>query len=149
MSVIYHLSKYLRPPWHITPWYTILGGISRSYLGTTEKNIWNLSIKGRNVQQSVISHGGRTPWHNTPWYATRERNIPRGTVISCGTSPSCGISQFPRHITLNMVYHSVICLGGHKYVPKWYITLIPWNDCQSVQTVLNVQGVQIVQSFQG
>ena len=65
----------------------------------------------------------------TPWYATSERDIPWGTVICCGTSPSRGISQFPRHITLNMVYHGVICHWGRKYVPKWYITLIHWYDC--------------------
>ena len=30
------------------------------------------------------------------------------------------------------VCHSVICHGGPKSVPKWYITLIPGYDCQSI-----------------
>ena len=64
-----------------------------------------------------------------------ERDIPLGYVF---TSPmtyhtviyhiECDMSRIPQHITLNMVYHGVICHGGRKYVPKWYITLIPWYD---------------------
>ena len=63
-----------------------------------------------------------------PVVPMNERDIPRGTVICCGTSPSRGISQFPQHFTRNMVYHGVICHGGPKEVPKWYITLIHWYD---------------------
>ena len=80
MSVIYHLGTYLRPPWHITPWYTILSVICRE---------------------------------------TGTRVVP-----------------ILQHITLNMVYHGVICHGGRKYVPKWYIMLIHWYDWHVVQRSL-------------